>query len=226
VNSTPPLSSHNNFACLEVDTPIEPLICVTNDTEVVQTPSHPPIPNRCSRLPAWERRLPVKFVVAASPGLMSLVVEVKIESTDTTVRRHTQALIDCGATGCFIDIEWAKLNNIPTRPLTNPIPVYNVDSTANNAGTIMDIADMILRYEQHSERTQLAITCLGKQSLMLGYNWLRNHNPKSTGRQRTSKCLNAHYNVPLVELKISATQRGGSQRLPRSLHADQEHSPR
>jgi hypothetical protein len=54
---------------------------------------------------------------------MSLAVDVEIESTDTTVKRCTQALIDCGATGCFIDIEWAKLNNIPTRPLTNPIPV-------------------------------------------------------------------------------------------------------
>jgi hypothetical protein len=36
---------------------------------------------------------------------MSLVVDVEIESMDTAVKRRTQALIDCGATGCFIDIE-------------------------------------------------------------------------------------------------------------------------
>jgi predicted aspartyl protease len=106
---------------------------------------------------------------------MSLVVDVEIESTDTTVK---QALIDCGATGCFIDIEWAKLNNIPTHPLTRPIPVYNVNGTANNASAITDIADVILCYENHSEHTQLAVTCLGKQSLILGYNWLRNHKPE------------------------------------------------
>jgi hypothetical protein len=70
---------------------------------------------------------------------MSLAVDVGIESTDMAVRRCTQALIDYGATGCFIDIEWAKLNNIPTRPLTKPIPVYNVDGTANDAGMITDI---------------------------------------------------------------------------------------
>jgi hypothetical protein len=64
-----------------------------------------------------------------------------------------------------------------TCPLTNPIPVYNVDGTANDAGAITDIANVILRYETHSERTQLAVTCLGKQSLILGYNWLHNHNP-------------------------------------------------
>jgi predicted aspartyl protease len=122
---------------------------------------------------------------------MSLTVDVEIESMDTAVKRHTQALIDCGATGCFIDIEWAKLNNIPTCPLTDPIPVYNVNGTANDAGAITDIADMILRYEQHSERTQLAVTRLGKQSLILGYNWLRNHNPEinwQTKDVKMSRC--------------------------------------
>jgi hypothetical protein len=74
---------------------------------------------------------------------MSLAVDVEIESTDTTVKRHTQALIDHGATGCFIDIKWAKLNNVPTCPLTKPIPVYNVDGSASEAGAITDIADVI-----------------------------------------------------------------------------------
>jgi hypothetical protein len=122
---------------------------------------------------------------------MSLAVDVEIESTDTVVKRCTQALIDCGATGCFIDIEWAKLNNIPTRPLSNPIPVYNVDGTENDAGAITDIANVILCYEQHSERTQLAVTCLGKQSLILGYNWLCNHNPEinwQTKDVKMSRC--------------------------------------
>jgi hypothetical protein len=86
VNSTPPLSSYNHFTCLEVDTLIESHTCIAKTTEVVQTPSHPPIPNRRSRIPAWERQLPIKYVVAASPGLMSLLVTVETESTDTTVK--------------------------------------------------------------------------------------------------------------------------------------------
>jgi hypothetical protein len=40
---------------------------------------------------------------------MSLLVDEEIKSTDTAVKRYTQALIDCSATGCFIDIEWVKL---------------------------------------------------------------------------------------------------------------------
>jgi hypothetical protein len=122
---------------------------------------------------------------------MSLVVDVEIELTDTMVKRCTQALIDCGATGCFIDIKWAQLNDIPTCPLTRLIPVYNVDGTTNDAGAITDIANVILRYENHSERTQLAVTHLGKQSLILGYNWLCNHNPEinwQTKDVKMSRC--------------------------------------
>jgi hypothetical protein len=122
---------------------------------------------------------------------MSLAVDVEIELMDTTVKRCTQALIDGGATGCFIDIEWVKLNNVPMHPLSKPIPVYNVNGTANDAGAITDIADVILCYQNHSERTQLAVTCLGEQSLILGYNWLCNHNPEinwQTKDVKMSRC--------------------------------------
>jgi hypothetical protein len=38
----PPLNSYNHFACLEVDTLIEPHICIENSTEVVKTTPIPP----------------------------------------------------------------------------------------------------------------------------------------------------------------------------------------
>jgi hypothetical protein len=52
-------------------------------------------------------------------------------------------------------------------PLSKLILVYNVDGTANKAGAITVIADVILHYKTHSEHTQLAVTRLGKQSLIL-----------------------------------------------------------
>jgi hypothetical protein len=77
---------------------------------------------------------------------------------------NTSVLVDCGTTGLFIDTEYVHLNNISTRRLTTPIPVYNVDGTANEAGAITEIADVVLRYKGHAEQTQLAVTLLGKQS--------------------------------------------------------------
>jgi hypothetical protein len=153
---------------------------------------------------------------------MSLAVDVEIESTDTAVRPCMQALIDCGAMGCFIDIEWAKLNNIPMRPLTNPIPVYNVDGTANDAGMITDITNVVLQYDNHSERTQLAVTPLGKQIMILGYNWLCNHNLEinwQTKEVKMSRCPQ-QCSTCRVEDKCEAKIR--SQRLYRSMPARQE----
>jgi hypothetical protein len=40
------------------------------------------------------------------------------------------------------------------------------------AGMIVKIADPVLCYDNHSEHTQFTVTCLGKQSMILGYNWL------------------------------------------------------
>jgi hypothetical protein len=56
---------------------------------------------------------------------------------------------------------------------------------------IVEIADIILRYESHSERTQFTVTRLGKQSMILGYTWLRIHNPEinwQTKDVKMSRC--------------------------------------
>jgi hypothetical protein len=96
----------------------------------------------------------------------------------------------------FIDIKWAKLNNIPIHPLTNVILVYNVDGTANKAGMITEITNLILHNNNHSECTQFAVTCLGKQSIILDCAITIQ---RSIGRPRRSRCLAAYCSVPSVE---------------------------
>ena len=72
----------------------------------------------------------------------------------------------------------AAVNQLPVRQLSQPIPVYNVDGSINEASYIQEVADVILHYHTHSERVLLAVTKLGKQNLILGYSWLRKHNPE------------------------------------------------
>jgi hypothetical protein len=78
---------------------------------------------------------------------------------------------------------------------------------ANEAGMIVEIADLVLCYDNHSECTQFAVTCLGKQSMILGYNWLHNHNPKKIDWQtkdiKMSCCL-VQYSTCCVENKCDA----------------------
>jgi len=52
--------------------------------------------------------------------------------------------------------------------------------------------DIVLYYKTHSERMLLAISGLGKQSLILGYDWLKDYNPKinwEKGEVEITHCL-------------------------------------
>jgi len=72
------------------------------------------------------------------------------------------------------------------------IPVFNIDGSSNEAGQISEVIDVLLRYKTHSKRMLLAVSGLGKHSLILGYNWLKDHNPKvdwEKGEVEMTRCL-------------------------------------
>ena len=65
-----------------------------------------------------------------------------------------------------------------TWTLSHNIPVFNVDGSPNDAEQISEVVDVVLHYKTYSKRMLLAISGLGKQSLILDYNWLKDYNPK------------------------------------------------
>jgi hypothetical protein len=190
VNSTPLLQSVNRFACLA-----EESINVNNTSDAAPEPSEEvqitPKPTPHRQVPKWEHQLPKHYVVASMPGPKSLHLKVELQTTDTGEVLATNALLDCGATGLFIDTEYVKWKRLTVRNLARPIPVYNVDGTLNEAGAISGIVDVVLRYKGHTERAQFAVTGLGKQDLILGYTWLREHNLEvdwQTNTVKMSRC--------------------------------------
>jgi len=97
---------------------------------------------------------------------------------DTSELHSVKALLDSRATGSFINQDFICSKGINTQTLSCNILVFNVDGSPNEAGQISEVIDILLHYKTHSERILLAISGLGKQSLILGYNWLKDHNPK------------------------------------------------
>jgi len=95
-----------------------------------------------------------------------------------------EALLDCGATGSLIDRDFVCLKGMNTQTLSHNIPVFNVDSFPNKAGQISKVVDIVLCYKTYSERMLLAVSGLGKQNLILGYDWLKDHNPKIDWEKR------------------------------------------
>jgi len=103
---------------------------------------------------------------------------VEIRTTDTSELHSVKALLDCGATESFIDRDFIRSKGMNTWTLSRNISVFNVDGSPNEAEQITEVVDVVLRYKTHSKRMLLAVSGLGKQSLILGYNWLKDHNPK------------------------------------------------
>ena len=194
MNSTPLLQSLNRFAPLFVDESLQSKSSafseLENDSPAVH---HNPKPLRPhpKRIPKWERRLPERYVLAATPSASSFDLKVEIQTTDTGDVHAIPALLDSGATGLFIDPDFVRSKHLTTRPLSRAIPVYNVDGSPNEAGAIREVVDVVLRYRDHTERTQFAVTGLGKSQMILGLSWLREHNPEinwATSEVKMSRC--------------------------------------
>ena len=144
------------------------------------------------RKPKWEKALLEKFTITtleATPN--SLKLKVEIETTDTAEKNSITALLDSGAAGEFINRQYAKSCQLNLVKLTQPILVYNIDGSPNEAGSITEVVNLLLCYKNHSEWTTFCIMNLGKQKLLLRHSWLRKHNPEIDwvkGEVKMSRC--------------------------------------
>ncbi|KIM52334.1 hypothetical protein SCLCIDRAFT_93187, partial [Scleroderma citrinum Foug A] len=87
---------------------------------------------------------------------------VRVQGLVNTI--EVEALLDSGATGCFVDKSWALDRHLWLSKLMKPVPVLNL---------------------------WCAVTCLGKVPLILGHDWLKKHNPDidwTTGDVTLSRC--------------------------------------
>ena len=135
--------------------------------------------------PKWEKRLPKLFSISALDARgTSLLLPVEIRTTDTSELHSIKALLNCGATGSFINRDFICLKGMNTWTLSCNIPVFNVDGSPNEAEQISEVVDVVLHYKTHSKRMLLAVSGLGKQSLILGYDWLKDHNPRINWEKR------------------------------------------
>ena len=120
----------------------------------ILTPIHSPaltpeIPRICK--PKWQKNLPKTLTIASAEGTStSLKLKVEIETTDTAEKSVT-TLLDSGSTGECIDRDYVKSCWFNLVKLAQPIPVYNIDGTPNEAGLITEVVSLILRYKNHSE---------------------------------------------------------------------------
>ena len=87
------------------------------------------------------------------------------------------ALLDSGANATFISRAVAEWMGLLLEALANPICVFNMDSSCNSAGDVTHAVNITVDFLGHWEELRAKVTNLGKNSLILGYTWLKKHNP-------------------------------------------------
>ena len=123
----------------------------------------------------------------------SLELPITIITNDET-RVETKALIDSGCTGSSIHKDFVKKYGIQTHNLPCLLKVYNADGTHNAGGQIEKFVIIQLQIKNHKEQIGLAVTDLGPNSVFLGHNWLKMHNPAIDWKTEHIKfrCKNDH----------------------------------
>ena len=86
-------------------------------------------------------------------------------------------LLDSGANATFINKAVTEWMGLTLEALANPIRVFNMDSSHNSAGDVTHAINITVDFLGHMEELRAEVTNLGKHSLILGYTWLKKHNP-------------------------------------------------
>ena len=89
----------------------------------------------------------VNHVFTALPNERTLRIPVRISVNNQII--ETSAIIDCGATGSFIDPELVALAEFPMKKLDRQVKAYNVDGTTNSKGNIIWETTIDLLFPKH-----------------------------------------------------------------------------
>jgi transposase InsO family protein len=144
-----------------------------------------------SILPSTPSKIP-DLVRIRSINPREITLQINIAPIQHRTRfAKVRALLDSGASTIYIDRTFALKVKLPLLPMATPIPVYNVDGTRNSAGDISHYAEIVIEHQGHREKVTAEITDLGKNQMILGYTWLKHHNPEIdwiTGNVRMTRC--------------------------------------
>ena len=116
-----------------------------------------------------------------------LLIDIRVamwRSQDYTV---IPALLDSGANATFINTLVTERLGLPLEPLASPIHIFNVDGSCNLAGNVTHTTTITMEYLGHCKELRVEVMNLGKNSLILGYMWLKKHNPMIDWQMGTMK---------------------------------------
>lgn len=110
--------------------------------------------------------------------MQAMKIPITLKS-DANAGQEVKALINSGAQGKFINRGTVRKLGLREIPLTKPIPVYNVDGTPNQLGSICNYVNMEATINGITKKERMLVTQLGKQDIILGIDWLKERNSRT-----------------------------------------------
>jgi len=89
-----------------------------------------------------------------------------------------KALIDSGATDCFMSETFIWRMKLGRRPLQRPQKIWNIDNTANPARLITHYVDLKVQTNGTNKVIQFLVMNIGNEEIMLGYPWMATFEPQ------------------------------------------------
>jgi len=132
------------------------------------------------------------FLICSATLSRGTNIPLQLNTIDSNAPMSIKALIDSGAMGLFIGINYMWSKNLKTQCLPRVIPVYNVDRTPNKVGHITEVIDLIVQYKVHLEWATFHVMGIGHTTIILGHTWLMKHNPEidwCMGDTNMTRCL-------------------------------------
>ena len=125
----------------------------------------------------------VNHVITALPNERTMCIPIRLSNGTQIV--ETTALVDCGATGNFIDVGLLCLLKLPLEKLPKSIIANNVDGTTNAKGTIRWKAHTDILFKERMKKLKLMILSLRCRQIILGMPWLKKWNPAIDWKRNT-----------------------------------------
>ena len=93
-------------------------------------------------------------------------------------RAEETALLDCGATECFVSPSLIERHHLPLKELSKPRKVRNVDGTTNRQGTVTQTAEIMIQYHDSVTCHNFLVADIGEDDIILGYPFFEAAEPR------------------------------------------------
>ena len=144
--------------------------------------------------------LDIASVIVANKSEQALRFPVKLRYRARTVT--TTALIDCGATGNFINPFLVRCLLLPSRAIP-PLQAFNIDRTVNKQGWITTATTVHCQTTDFKDDLTLMIVDLGRSQVILGMPWLMKHNPHIDWEKKTVTLDVEHIHKTTLSMELA-----------------------